>query len=69
MDAAVVGFVGAIGAAALGAVGGWGAARIAVKGATYQADKQASSSCELWLRQVRRDVYRAFSASGSRPSG
>jgi hypothetical protein len=60
MDAAVVGLVGAIGAAALGAVGGWGAARIAVKGATYQADKQASSTCELWLRQVRRDVYHAF---------
>ncbi|MFH8663056.1 hypothetical protein [Streptomyces afghaniensis] len=60
MDAAIAGLVGALGGAVVGAGGAWGAARIALKGAMYQADKQASSAYEQWLRQIRREVYTAF---------
>ncbi|MDQ0585783.1 hypothetical protein [Streptomyces rishiriensis] len=60
MDAATAGLVGALGGAIVGAGGAWGAARIALEGAMYQADKQASSAYEQWLRQVRREVCTTF---------
>jgi hypothetical protein len=60
MDAAIAGLVGALGGAVVGAGGAWGAARIALKGAMYQAEKQASSAYEQWLRQIRREVYTTF---------
>ncbi|NEA65369.1 hypothetical protein [Streptomyces sp. SID12488] len=60
MDAALAGLVGALGGGVIGAAGAWGAALIAFRAARYQADTQAKSSHEQWLRQVRRDVYVAF---------
>ncbi|GAA1275502.1 hypothetical protein GCM10009646_72810 [Streptomyces aureus] len=60
MDAALAGLIGALGGSALGAAGAWGAARIAFRGARYQADTQAKSNHDQWLRQIRRDVYAAF---------
>lgn len=60
MDAAIAGLVGALGGAALGAGGAWGAARIALKAAMYRADRQAASTHEQWLRQIRREVYARF---------
>ncbi|MCX4856602.1 hypothetical protein [Streptomyces canus] len=60
MDAALVGLVGALGGGVIGAAGAWGAALIAFRAARYQADIQAKSNHEQWLRQVRRDVYVTF---------
>ncbi|MEV6121363.1 hypothetical protein AB0M23_12655 [Streptomyces sp. NPDC052077] len=60
MDAGVAGLVGALGGAALGAGGAWGAAIIALKGARYQADTQAKSAHDQWLREMRRESYTRF---------
>ncbi|MER6148248.1 hypothetical protein [Streptomyces hirsutus] len=60
MDAGVAGLVGALGGAALGAGGAWGAAIIALKGARYQADTQAKSAHDQWLRQMRHESYARF---------
>ncbi|WNI27159.1 hypothetical protein [Streptomyces sp. ITFR-16] len=60
MDATVAGLVGALGGAVLGAAGAWGAALIAFRAARYQADRQAEAQQQQWLRQIRRDTYKAF---------
>lgn len=50
----------------LGAGGAWGAALIALRAARYQADRQAESQHEQWLRQVRRETYSTFLDSADR---
>ncbi|MET8685589.1 hypothetical protein ABZV77_15340 [Streptomyces sp. NPDC004732] len=57
MDAAIAGLIGALGGAALGAGGAWGAAKIALQGAKYQADRTAEAAHAQWLRQLRREAY------------
>ncbi|MFE0132419.1 hypothetical protein ACFWY6_12730 [Streptomyces sp. NPDC059037] len=60
MDAGIAGLVGALCGGVIGAGGAWGAAVIALRGARYQADKQARSAQEQWLRQLRIDTYAQF---------
>ncbi|MFC7812981.1 hypothetical protein [Streptomyces olivaceus] len=60
MDATTAGLIGALGGAALGAGGAWFAALIALKGSRYQADRQADSSHQQWLRQIRRETYARY---------
>ncbi|WP_432165788.1 hypothetical protein [Streptomyces sp. bgisy031] len=64
MDAAKAGLIGALGGALSGglltAVGAWIAARLGLKAARYQADKQAASTHEQWLRVIRRDTYAKY---------
>ncbi|MFI8989853.1 hypothetical protein ACIG63_33435 [Streptomyces antimycoticus] len=63
MDATMAGLVGALGGAMLGAGGAWGAAMIAFRAARYQADRQADSQHQQWLRQIRRETYSSFLAA------
>ncbi|MBT2612393.1 hypothetical protein J7I97_30170, partial [Streptomyces sp. ISL-87] len=45
--------------------GAWGAAVVAFRAARYQADRQADSQHQQWLRQVRRETYSAFLESAN----
>jgi hypothetical protein len=60
VDAVIAGLVGALGGATLGTVGAWGAGLIALRGARYQADRQAAAQQQQWLRQIRRETYSDF---------
>ncbi|MFK0121612.1 hypothetical protein [Streptomyces sp. NPDC090994] len=46
--------------ALVGATGAWIAALIAGRAARYQADTQARTAHEQWLRQIRRDAYASY---------
>lgn len=61
----MAGLVGALGGAVLGAGGAWGAALIAFRAARYQADRQADSQHQQWLRQIRRETYSSFLAAAN----